>query len=844
MTEYQEFLSSKQQEGSFQGFEPIYIPGWMFPFQQSLTDWSIRKGKSANFSDCFLPGSMILADGEYRPIETCHEGMKIETLAGPSSIERTMSRLYRGEVIKLVTGSGFHAVSVTPNHKFYVLRRKRCVHPSRSNTLCSPDCNTNCPVTGSEPYSNTKIELVQASELTLDDCLLFRQARELRGTITKTEALLTLVGFWLAEGWIGRKDGVAYTTSFGFDLAEEHTFVAELRQAIDRLGMKHSVGRHKEGKNVLVVSISNKGLAHMLSEECGERSHGKHLPAWTKHLNSDQQCILLTALFKGDGQILLNPKSTSGRLSENIKFTTVSYQLAAGVRDALLGMGIRCAAMKEPAKTDKKGLSHKEVYRIQIPRRFMVKFGFPVEVIRRDLKQTEHAENGQRYTLIPIRQISRHMFSGEVYNLTSAGHDSYLTDAGTSKNCGMGKTAMELVWADNVVRKTNKPVLDLTPLAVAQQTIREAEKFGIEAYRSNDGTAKAITVTNYEKLHHFNPDDFAGVVCDESSCIKAFNGKRRAQVTEFLRTIPYRLLCTATAAPNDYIELGTSSEALGVMGQMDMLNRFFKNDQNTSDTSGKWRGHAAPRQFQGPGWRFKGHAETPFWRWVCGWARACRKPSDLGFEDDRFVLPELIEQEHIVDTKTLAPGMLFPMPASNMREEREERRRTIKERCEKAAELANTKKPVVIWCHLNDEGDFLEQEILGSKQVSGSDSDEEKEETYEAFSTGQLRALVIKPRIGAWGVNWQHCNHTITFASHSFEQYYQQIRRFWRFGQKQAVTVDLIATEGERGAKENMQRKAEQADRMFSLLVDHMNQAIRIESGVSYNERAEVPSWL
>lgn len=411
-------------------------------------------------------------------------------------------------------------------------------------------------------------------------------------------------------------------------------------------------------------------------------------------------------------------------------------------------------------------------------------------------------------------------------------------------DCGMGKTAMELVWADNVVRKTNKPVLNLTPLAVAQQTIREAEKFGIEAYRSNDGTAKAITVTNYEKLHHFNPSDFAGVVCDESSCIKAFNGKRRAQVTEFLRTIPYRLLCTATAAPNDYIELGTSSEALGVMGQMDMLGRFFKNEQNTCDARTMRRRSPAMGGPVTNGWRFKGHAEIPFWRWVCGWARACRKPSDLGFDDDRFILPELIEREHIVETKTLAPGMLFAVPASNMREEREERRRTIQERCEKAAELAHTKKPVVIWCHLNDEGDFLEREILGSRQVSGADSDEAKEEAYEAFSTGQLRCLIIKPKIGAWGINWQHCSHVVTFASHSFEQYYQAIRRCWRFGQKNPVTVDLIATEGERGAKENMQRKSEQADRMFSLLVEHMNQAIRIESGVSYNERAEVPSWL
>lgn len=406
-------------------------------------------------------------------------------------------------------------------------------------------------------------------------------------------------------------------------------------------------------------------------------------------------------------------------------------------------------------------------------------------------------------------------------------------------DCGLGKTPIQLVWAENVVRKTNKPVLILTPLAVAQQTMREAHKFDIEARRSNDGKVlPGINITNYEKLHLFDPADVAGVVCDESSAIKAFNGRRRAEVTEFLRTVPYRLLCTATAAPNDYIELGTSSEALGVMGQTDMLNRFFKNDQNTSDATHRMHGAVAK-------WRFKGHAEMPFWRWVCSWARAIRRPSDLGFSDDRFVLPPLIEREHIVETRTLAPGMLFALPATNMQEEREERRRTLAERCEMAAELvSDTKRPAVIWCHLNDEGDTLAKIIPDGRQVSGSDSDEAKEEAYEAFSNGQLRVLVIKPKIGAFGLNWQHCSHVVTFASHSYEQYYQAVRRCWRFGQANRVIVDLVATEGERGAKENMKRKSDAADKMFSLLVRHMNDSMKIDSSYRFEKKTEIPTWL
>jgi hypothetical protein len=407
-------------------------------------------------------------------------------------------------------------------------------------------------------------------------------------------------------------------------------------------------------------------------------------------------------------------------------------------------------------------------------------------------------------------------------------------------DCGLGKTPMQLVWAENVIRRENRPVLILTPLAVAAQTIREAAKFSIECRRSTGEVYPGINITNYEKLHHFNPNDFAGVVCDESSAIKAFDGKRRAQVTEFLRTIPYRLLCTATAAPNDYIELGTASEALGEMGQMDMLGRFFKNDQNTSDMKGKWRGQAA-----GPKWRFKGHAEEAFWRWVCSWARACRRPSDLGFVDDGFILPSLVEREHVVKARSIASGYLFALPAFGLREEREERRRTLTERCEAVATLVgDTKRPAVVWCHLNDEGSLLSRLIPDGVEVSGASSDEEKESAYEAFVAGQVRILIIKPKIGAWGLNWQHCAHVVTFASHSYEQYYQAVRRCWRFGQTREVVVDLVATEGERGISANMRRKSEAADKMFSSLIRNMNDSLRLVPQQGFSVAVEVPSWL
>lgn len=415
--------------------------------------------------------------------------------------------------------------------------------------------------------------------------------------------------------------------------------------------------------------------------------------------------------------------------------------------------------------------------------------------------------------------------------------------SGTFADCGLGKTPMQLVWAENVVRYTGKPVLILTPLAVARQTIAEAHKFGIDARRSSGevSAADSIVVTNYEKLHLFSPHDFGGVVCDESSAIKAFDGRRRAQVTEFLRTIKYRHLCTATAAPNDYTELGTSSEALGHIGLTDMLTTYFVNDQNNIATKRQYANEGGERA---PKWRFKGHAENPFWRWVCSWARTFRKPSDLGFSDERFVLPPLIENEHVVSTATQPEGFLFPVVARGIREERDERRRTLVERCEKVAHLVNHDRPVVVWCDLNDEGDTLERVIPGARQIKGSQSEEEREEIYGAFSDGSLRVLVSKRKMGAWGLNWQHCAHVVSFATHSFEQDYQSVRRCWRFGQKSPVVVDRVVTEGEAGISRNLARKAAAADRMFDALVSNMIRAETRQTENRYTNNLEMPSWL
>ncbi len=416
-------------------------------------------------------------------------------------------------------------------------------------------------------------------------------------------------------------------------------------------------------------------------------------------------------------------------------------------------------------------------------------------------------------------------------------------------DCGLGKTIIELVWAQNVAEHENKPVLIITPLAVAAQTIREGEKFGVECEQSREGKFKPgarIVVTNYQRLHYFNREDFGGVVCDESSILKFFDGAYRNQITDFMRKMKYRLLCSATASPNDHIELGTHSEALGELGYTDMLTRFFKNDQNTIKPM-VYRHHGKDFAVleDRAKWRFKGHAEIPFWRWVCSWARAMRRPSDMGFDDDGFVLPPLSEKQHLVDVERLAPGFLFALPAIGLKEQRDERRRSITERCEKVADLvSDSPDQTLIWCHLNDEGDLLESIIPGAVQIEGSDSDEFKEENFLAFASGQIKNLVTKPKIGAFGLNLQNCNHETFFPSHSWEQYYQGVRRCWRFGQKRPVHIDIVTTEGEKSVLENLQRKAKQTDNMFSALVREMNNVLKIDRGVKFTETECVPQWL
>lgn len=389
---------------------------------------------------------------------------------------------------------------------------------------------------------------------------------------------------------------------------------------------------------------------------------------------------------------------------------------------------------------------------------------------------------------------------------------------------GLGKSFMQLEWANHVA-KQHGPVLLLAPLAVAEQTVREAEKFGIKGAKVvSDPTNDRIQVTNYEKIHRFTPDRYSGIVLDESSILKGFTSKFRAALTEFSANIPYRLPCSATPAPNDHMELGNHAEYLGVMKCSEMLAMFFTHDGG--DTSK---------------WRLKGHAQSEFWKWVASWAVAVRRPSDIGFDDTGYDLPPLNLHQHAIESGITPAGKLFMVEAETLQERQSARRDTIKLRVAKAAELANdTSDQWIVWCGLNDESKALAAAIDGAVEVTGSDSPEHKRDAVLDFLEGKTRVLVSKPEIMGFGLNLQCCcNMAFVGLSDSFEQFYQSVRRCWRFGQQYEVNAHIITTDIEGAVVRNIQWKEQQSIEMMEGMVAHMKGEMAKNLGSSDNEKTE-----
>jgi len=402
---------------------------------------------------------------------------------------------------------------------------------------------------------------------------------------------------------------------------------------------------------------------------------------------------------------------------------------------------------------------------------------------------------------------------------------------------GLGKTIMQLSWADQVSKHTNSPVLILAPLAVSTQTIQEGMKYGIHVEKLNtesDVFGAGIYIINYEQLHKVK-DQFIGIVLDESSILKGMDGRRRKEITAFAKGIAYRLSCTATPSPNDFMELGTQAEFLGIMSQVEMLAMFFVNDM--SDT-GKWR--------------LKGHGHKKFFEWLATWSVVIRRPSDLGYDDSKHELPELKYHEHVIETQP--DDGLFVNPAQGLQERNKARKESVNDRVEMAANIANSiEGPVLVWCNLNDESEKLSNLIDGSVEVKGSDKPEHKEKTLVGFSNNDVKCLVTKPKIAGFGMNWQNCNNMIFVGlSDSWEAYYQAVRRCWRFGQTNEVNVHVISADTEGAVVENIKRKDKQNIRLGESMVEYMKTMMEKEifsaatEKTEYNPQQEmrIPKWL
>ena len=462
------------------------------------------------------------------------------------------------------------------------------------------------------------------------------------------------------------------------------------------------------------------------------------------------------------------------------------------------------------------------------------------------MRRTKGIKNYQ--TFLKDKSHSGNMFGFDFVYMPEYLYDfqKYLVEKGTIKgrmgifaDTGLGKTAIELVLAQNIVQKTNKRVLILTPLAVAFQFILEAEKIGIESVEhSKNGKFKSdIVITNYERLHYFESKDFVGVILDESSILKNFDGITRASITNFMRKTKYRFLGTATPSPNDFIELGTSSEALGYLGYTDMLSRFFSNKENT----------IRPQNI-GTKWYLKPHATNDFFKWISSWSISLRTPSDLGFSDDKYILPELIKNYHSVKNKNNflrgRQRMIFANSAKGMVEVRVEQKATIKKRCKKAVELSQNEDVSVYWCNLNAEGDLLEKLDPDAYQIKGGMDIDKKEELLIAFSKGEINKIITKAKITAFGLNWQHCNHLTFFPTWSYEQYYQAVRRFWRFGQTNPVTVDIIHSDGQERVLSSLESKSQKAIELFAKMNTMLNSDYKQEILSELDKNIKIPNFL
>lgn len=801
--DYQLFLDRKKQLSGDYGFEPLWIPDYLFDLQKYLAEWAIRKGRSGIFADCGLGkgqpyGSKILTESGYENIENLKVGQKIISSDGKSYNLKGIHRKQEINTYRFFYSDGVSVV-FDEEHLHIVRTNNDRARANDWRVMSTMELLNSGNIRYGENNKRRNYDIPVVSPI--------RFKNKFNGMISPY-----VLGVLIGDGCLKNSISISIGDSEILDILRQ-----ELPNEIQLKKMKNDktdyrivTGYTGRKRHPFREELNRLGLLNKLSYQ-------KHIPM-EYLLNADpaDRLALLRGLMDSDGYIAKSGTS---------QYYTVSKQLSLDVLFLVRSLGGVPTYTKKKAYLN--GIRKRDCYIVT----FSLKTFNPFRIKRKAERWNENPRDNGRW----IDRIEYEKKQKTICLSVDSPDNSYLTENMVITH----NTAVFLVWAMNIIKKLNKNILILTPLAVSRQTVDEGEKFGIEVKRSRDGKPKGkITVTNYEQLEKFDPSDYVGVVCDESGILKNFSSKTKKQVIRFMSKMPYRLLSTATAAPNDYTELGNSSEALGELTYNDVIDRFFRDTSN--DKNPQWK----KGEYGKSKYVFKGHSGEIFWRYVLSWARACRKPSDLGFPDSEYVLPELIENEHIVQAKKLPGGWLFAPKAIGLRDQRGEKMATIKERSEKVAELVCQHKTSISWCHLNSEGDYLEKVIPNCIQVSGRDSDESKEEKLIAFTKGEINRLIIKPKIGGFGMNFQHCNHMTCFPSNSYEQYYQFVRRCYRYGQTKDVIVDTVLTEGELGVFENVKRKARDATVMFQRMIELMNDELRIKGDRHELNKISMPEWL
>lgn len=801
--EYMAFLKRKSQLSAGHGFAPVWMPEFLFDFQRALVEWAIWRGRAAIFAGCGL--------GKGQPAES-----PVLTPAGWVPI----GKLTVGDQVIASDGKAYPVTGVYPKPEQDTYR----VHFSDGVSYVVDLDHQHICRTNSERQRGKPWRVMSTADLLAVGNIRYGKNGKSRnydipvvGNVEfDAKASLPVdpyvLGALLGDGHFKGNIGISSADAQLIADVSDRLPAGVTLAAKSKYDWKVMTGLTGTRCHPFRQAIRDLGLLGKLSAD-------KFIPVAYLFASPTDRLELLRGLMDTDGYI--------GR-EGTCQFYSVSNQLADGVMWLVRSLGgVPTRSLKKTSCNGKAGQPCHVVT-------FSLATHNPFRLERKARRWNPTPRDNGRW----IDRIEFERRQPTVCISVASPDNSYVTEHFIVTH----NTAMQLVWAENVARHTGKPVLIVSPLGVAPQTVREAHKFGMDAAVSREGNISGrLVVTNYERLHYFDPtlSLFGGVVCDESSAIKAFDGKRRKQVTRFLSHMRYRLLCTATPSPNDYIELGTASEALGELSQSEMLSMFFK-------ASDKQR-HSLFREgdfWNREKWFFRAHAEVPFWRWVCSWARALRSPEDLGFDGSKFVLPPLTVTQHVIEKEYTPPGELFPVVARTLKEQRDERKRSLTERCEKVAELVAHSEPAVVWCQYNPEGDLLEELIPDAVQVAGSDTDDHKEGAFNDFATGNVRVLITKPKIGGWGLNWQHCGHQTFFPSHSWEAWHQCLHRSHRFGRLGPVRADVVTTKGEEGVTANLQKKQRKAEKMFASLIREMNQ----HAGVTVEDRhcntMEVPSWL